>query len=169
MKRLLLLTLAVVALVAACQPTKTPPPSDAEREIAKCGAAFNEVAGLRPDAIIVFNQCRDFGDDFSPGFYYPPPRNFVEENTHSARTEHNYAEGFAHENGIAWRFNRLTPEQRDQTIALSGRDPAPFSETTREAFYAEVWRYLVFADAFGGLVVTPEQGAAICAEMLVPC
>lgn len=174
MKRLLLLTLPAVALVAACQPTKKPPPpSDAEREIAECEAGYNETQAIRPDVTgIAPHTCHDFSTDTNPenddnfGTYYPAV-NFWEVNTHgTAKTQHQYSESHAHENGHAWRFNFVTDAQRDRLLVIIGRDPATPSQ---EEFYAEVWRYLVFADAFGGLVVTPEQETAICAEKLVPC
>jgi hypothetical protein len=175
-KRLLLLTLPVVALVAACRPTKTPPPrSEAEREIAECEAGFDETQTIRPDVTgIVPHECVDLAVDDDPntrptdnGVYYPPPRNFWRVNIHDpAVVGHEYGERHAHENGHAWRFNFVTDAQRDRLLTIIGFDPATPS---REEIYAEVFRFVVFEDAFGGLVVTPEQEAAICAERLVPC
>jgi hypothetical protein len=174
-KRLLLLTLPVVVLVAACQPTKTPPPpSDAERGIAECEAGFADTAAIRPDVTgIAPHNCHDFLADSNPdndanrGTYFQPPANFWEVNTDDpATTQLEYAGRHAHENGHAWRFNFVTDAQRDRLLVIIGIDPATPSS---EEFYAEVFRYVVFEDAFGGLVVTPEQEAAICAERLVPC
>ena len=68
--------------------------------------------------------------------------------------------------GHAWRFNFVTDAQRDRLLVIIGIDP---DTPSGEEFYAEVFRFVVFEDTSGGLVVTPQQEAAICAERLVPC
>lgn len=170
--------LALTALlgVSACQP-----PTDAE--VQECEQAFTEVAGARPVAVpdSVRHECHDFLFDNNPdndrnfgtfwwnGTPYHPD-NYVEVNTHDTLTTvHEYGEAFAHEYGHAWRFNHLDSAQRDQTIALSGRDPAPFSDATREELYAEIWRFIVFDDVYGGADwVQASEATAIVAAGLVP-